>query len=177
MNIHERDKIRYNLLVETYRQSDGDVRQRLDLKSIGGELQINHSEVEKAYNFLLEEGLIAPYGAGYSITLTHYGIKTIESFIRKIDFEDNKEFDSTELYQLKIILDEIKNQISELKLGQEIIFGHIDEAFEESKSKTKKNWKEYFEEQIKDWTAQKLIDYSAQIVLQSLLIGLKVNAL
>ena len=177
MNIHERDKIRYNLLVETYRQTDGDVRQPLDFKSLGGELQIGHSEVEKAYNFLSDEGLIEQYGSGYTITLTHYGIKTVESFIRKIDFEDNNEFDSTELYQLRIILDEIKNQISELKLGQEIIFDHIDEAFEQSKSKTKGNWKEYFEEQIKDWTAQKLINYSAQIVIQSLLIGLKVNAL
>jgi len=175
MNIYDRDKIRYNLLVELYRVTEGDVKLAVDLSILGNHLQLNSNEVEKAYYYLKDEGYIDPYGMGLSVTLSHDGIKIVESFLRKLDFDENKKFNSNEIYQLRIILNEIKEQIEKLHLGQEIIFNQIEETFEQSKIKSKQEWKEYFEEQIKEWSSQKIIDYSAQIIMQGLLVGLKIN--
>jgi hypothetical protein len=177
MDIYDREKIRCNLLVETYRLTDGNDRQPIDFEDLGIQLQLDYNEVEKAYYYLKDEGFIESYGSGYIATLSHYGTKMVESFLRKIDFGSNEEFNPTELYQLKILLGEIKEQISTLRLGQEVIFDQIDEAFDQSKIKSKQDWKEYFEGQINDWMSQKIIDYSALLIMQSLLIGLKVNAI
>jgi DNA-binding Lrp family transcriptional regulator len=175
MNVFGKDKIRYKLIVETYNLTNGNTRAGIDLEELGNELQIDENEIENAYYYLKDEGYIEPCGMGYAISITHYGIKLVESFLRKIDFKENKEFNSTELYQLKIVLDEIKEQIMKLQLGQEVIYNQIDEAYEKSKEVTKLDWKEYFESQIKDWATQKIIDNTTQLIMQSILIGLKVN--
>lgn len=173
MNIYDRDKIRYNILVELYNQTDGDVRKIIDFKELGRKLNIENDEIEKAYYYLINEEFVAPRGTGYTVCLTHHGTKLVESFLRKIDFEENKDFNSTELYQLKAILQEMKEQLEILQLGQEIVFDKIDEVFLESKVKTKNEWKIYFENQIKDWSSQKIIDVSAQLILKGLLHGIK----
>jgi len=174
-NIFKRDKIRYNLLLELFRRTDADPTMYLDLKAIGSDLKIDRTEIGKAFHYLIDDGLVESAGGGYIVTISHYGIKMIESFIRKIDFDNNSNFDQTELYQLRIILDEVKEQIGKLQLGQEVIFNQIDDAFEKSKEKTKPEWKDYFENQIRDWSAQKLIDYSAQLLILNLIQGIKVN--
>jgi hypothetical protein len=174
MNIYERDQIRQKLLTETYNHTNADTRQPIDFKALGQLLKIENSEIDRAYQFLLNESLIEPYGAGYTVTISHFGIKMVESFIRKIDFTEDKNFNSTEIFQLRILLDEIKEQMTKLSFGQEIIFNEIEESFEKSKTENKTDWKESFEEQIKNWSAQKIIDKSASLIFQGLLVGLKV---
>jgi len=174
MKIYERDQIRNKLLTETYSHTDADTRQAIDFKALGQHLKIDNSEIDRAYQFLLNENLIEPYGAGYTVTISHFGIKMVESYIRKIDFDENEKFNSTEIFQLRIILNEIKEQMTKLSFGQEIIFNEIEESFEKSKVENKVDWKESLEKQIKDWTTQKVIDKSASLIFQGLLVGLKV---
>jgi DNA-binding transcriptional regulator YhcF (GntR family) len=177
MDIYERDKIRFLFLAEAYKITNASTMHDFDLKELGNELKINNAEIENSYYYLKDEGFIEPYGMGYTVTLSHYGIKAIESVLRKIDFDSDEGFNSTELFQLHSILKEIKEQIQTLKLGQEVIFNKIDEAYEKSKNTTKKEWNEYFGEQIKSWASQKVIDKSARIIIEGLLIGLKINSI
>lgn len=113
---------------------------------------------------------------GYHGEITHDGIKFVESMLRHIDFSQNIEFNSTELYQLKVMLDEIKVELSKLSLGQEVAFNAIDEVYEKSKETSKKDWAKYFEEKILDWSTEKVIDKSASLIIQSLMYGLKISS-
>lgn len=174
MNIYERDRIRQLLITEIYKHTNADTQQPIDLEILGVHLKIESSEIGKAYHYLLDEHLVENYGTGYTVVISHYGIKQVESFTRKIDFDEDRNFDTTEIYQLRIILDEIKEQISKQAMGQEIIFNAIDEVYENSKTEKKDKWKENLETKVKDWATQKIIDKTGSLIFQSLLVGLKV---
>jgi hypothetical protein len=176
MKIFDRDKIRIQLLIEVYNRADGDTTVPVSVGAIGELLKIEETETIKAYSYLIDEMLIKPYGMGSSFgMLTHAGLKEAESIQRKIDFNVDISFNTTEIFQLRIILDEIKQELNKLHLSQEIIYNSIDETFEKSKTKTKLNWKEYFEGQVRDWSAQKLINSSAEIIMRGILVGLKIQ--
>lgn len=173
MNIYERDNIRRKLLTETYNHSKADTRQPIDLKALGQSLNIDYSEIQKAYYYLKDENLLEPYGTGYTVTISHFGIKTVESYLRKIDFSEDEKFTSTEVFQLRIMLDEIKKELVKVSFGQQIIFDEIEKSFERSKVENKIDWKESLEEKIKDWTVNKIIDESSSLMFQGILAGLK----
>lgn len=166
MNIYERDRIRQILLTETYELTKADTRLSLDLRELGKYLKLDGSEVEKAYYFLKDEGLLKPYGAGYTVMITHYGIKVVEATKRQINLEEEKEFNSTEIYQLNAMLNDIKTHLRNVSLGQEVLYNRIDEAFEKSKKTDKNKWKSYFKEQVVNWAVKKAIDESAVAILE-----------
>jgi hypothetical protein len=172
MNIYERDKLRKDILIAIYGATNGSILQSIEFNSLGFEKNFLDNDNHDAITYLLQEGWIEAFGGGRSIKITHTGLKIAESLLRRIDFSQDTNFNSTEIFQLRLILDELKEQLSFLQMGQEIIFDRIEEVFEESKFKSKRDWKEYFENQLKDWVAKKIIDTSANVILQGLLCGL-----
>lgn len=169
MNIYQRDEIRKTLIQEIYRHTEADVRVSLNMKKLGEFLKIDSSEVSKAYYFLKDEGLIEPMGAGMNICITHYGIKIVENLIRELNFEEEGGFNSTELFQLDIMLRDIKDHLQNLSLGQEVLYNRIDEAFEQSKTAKKKEWKNYFKNQVINWAINKTLDESAISLLEGII--------
>lgn len=176
MDIYERDKLRNRIIIELYLFTDASTRRPVEISELGQELKLPSDEVRKAFYYFVDEGLIKPHGMGYHAEITHDGIKFVESMLRHIDFSQNIEFNSTELYQLKVMLDEIKEELSKLSLGQEVVFNAIDEVFEKSKETSKKDWAKYFEEKILEWSTEKVIDKSASLIIQSLIYGLKISS-
>lgn len=174
MNIFQRDSIRRKLLTEMYNQTNADTRLQIDFKALGQLLKIDNSETEKAYHYLKEENLIEPYGMRYTVAISHFGIKMVESYLRRIDFNEDEKFTSTEVFQLRIMLDEIKKELLKVSFGQQIIFDEIEKSFEKSKIENKIDWKKSLEKQIKDWTTNKIIDESSSLIFKGILTGLKV---
>lgn len=175
MEINKRDEIRYNLLLGVYNYSKADSRVIIDFEELSKELEIDYNEMSKAYHFLCDEGFLEGRGMGYTLSISHYGIKSVESILRKVDFDESRSFTTTELFQLKVILEDIKQELIKLGYGQEVIFNEIDEALDKSKSFNKDSWKKYLIDKTKDWIAGELISKAGGLVIEGCLEGLKIK--
>lgn len=176
MNVYERDQLRKNILIAICNTNNASIMNSCNFIELGIGGEFVDSENYNAFNYLVEEGLVEFFGVGVQISITHDGLKIAESLLRKIDFDSDASFDSTELYQLKIMLDEIKNKLILIEVGSEFILNRIDEAVEEAKQFNKRDWKENMLNQINDWATQKTIDASAQLIIQAVLHGLSISA-
>lgn len=108
MTVYERDKIRQDLLVSLYNLVDGNQQKYVMFDELAKSIGIKRKEYSIAYDYLKDENLIKSMGMGYQVKITHYGIKAVESILRKIDLTEDRLFNNTELYQLNIKLDEIR---------------------------------------------------------------------
>lgn len=176
MNIYERDQLRKNILIAIYNTNNASTMHSCNFIELGIEGEFLEPENQNALNYLEEEDLVVTFGGGVQINLTHDGLKAAESLLRKIDFDNDSPFDSTEIYQLKIMIDEIKNKLILLEVGSEVILNRIDEAVDEAKNINKKDWKENMLNQLNDWATKKTIDTSAHIIIQAVLHGLSISA-
>lgn len=67
---------RYRLLAALYEWADGNIQKWIDLKGLCQNQGVPFDEA--AYHYLIQEGLIKQYGAGYTCYLMHSGVKAIE---------------------------------------------------------------------------------------------------
>jgi hypothetical protein len=74
--IFQRKQQRYRHLAALYRFTEGDTSQWVNLKQLCQKEGISFDEA--AYEYLVNEGLITLYGAGYACFLSHDGVKAIE---------------------------------------------------------------------------------------------------
>ncbi|MCW3784919.1 hypothetical protein [Plebeiibacterium sediminum] len=146
----------------------------IDFNELGRINGFDPKEVNSAFIYLLHEGLIEGFGAGSSVMLTHEGIIAVESVLRKVNFDDDIPFNQVELFQLKEILNDLKDKINRLELGQQVIFNRIDEVFEEAKSMQKKDWKDYLLEQSKNWVIAQTLTEGGKIAIAATLEGLNI---
>jgi len=70
---------RLRLLSLLYDRCNGNTKKWADLKELATGLDITPEELQKGYQYLIDEGLITYYGAGYTAMLTHEGIRAIET--------------------------------------------------------------------------------------------------
>jgi hypothetical protein len=68
----------HRILRELYRHVEGRTDAWEDLRRIAIGIQMTPDEAAEAHSSLMDEGLITPYGAGYTAMLTHKGIKYLE---------------------------------------------------------------------------------------------------
>jgi hypothetical protein len=79
------EKEQYNrlmVLVELYRITNGDRRKAVQLNKLGSEHGVKNGAFDRAYDFLMNEGLISAHGGGYTCTISHEGIKLVEDAVQ-----------------------------------------------------------------------------------------------
>lgn len=80
--MEQKQKTRYQLLLMIYKASDADTQRWFDLRQLAEGYDIKGAEFRTAHQYLMDEGLIKPYGAGFTSMITHEGIKAIEESLK-----------------------------------------------------------------------------------------------
>jgi hypothetical protein len=87
-NIARRDRQnRYRLMAAIYKFTEADTNVWLAANEVAENIDMPGDDFEKAFRYLVAEGLISLYGAGYTCNLTHEGIKAIETALTDPDRE------------------------------------------------------------------------------------------
>lgn len=76
--IKEKQKNRFQFLKKLYDEAKGSEMAAYDMQELGGEIGIPYDETSEVVSYLIQEDLIAAYGLGGGIHLTHWGIKEME---------------------------------------------------------------------------------------------------
>ncbi|MEQ6167701.1 hypothetical protein AAOE16_10945 [Ekhidna sp. MALMAid0563] len=161
-----------NVLIELYKvRKDGRYHDPITLlKNIG--IKIDHIEAKEIKDSLKDMNYASPikYGFSSAMKITGYGIEYVEESL--IDAKDiDQSFTNTEVKDINNRLDDILNQITELKLGQQLTYDDFDKEFKELKDLlkklNKKNWWETLHGKLLLMGLGKLDEDAFQIISKS----------
>ena len=78
MDINKKKKDRFKFLKAIYDAVDGEQDSIIDGSTIGKKLVFERNYTKNIFYYLQEEGLIEGMGAGFHLSITHYGIREVE---------------------------------------------------------------------------------------------------
>ncbi len=83
MTVHIEDlkTKRFKILLAVYKATDQDSSKWCDVQKLSAQEGIKNGDFAKNYHYLMDEGLLKPFGAGYTAHISHNGIKAIEFII------------------------------------------------------------------------------------------------
>jgi hypothetical protein len=84
---------RFKILLAMYEQSGQNQQFWCDVQQLASQQGIKNGDFETNYQYLIGEGLLKPYGAGFTAHITHRGIKEVE-FTVSNPTEPSSEFPS-----------------------------------------------------------------------------------
>ena len=78
MNLHEKDRVRFQFLKELHDATNGNTRKTANLLEIGTKLNLNEEETINVYDYLKNAGLLVPRTEEGGTSISHAGITEVE---------------------------------------------------------------------------------------------------